>query len=244
MSEGRVLLFKVTLVVLVGLSIKPLWWLPCLSLAALLFSLLPRRGKEVPDWHVWHPISTSFFFHPFFGRFSRWVRYRKIIGGDSTMVIPTREGAVIVTLDLSKNDLETLLHFVWIRSLLASLQGRPKKLIRKALETVRRFSDRIEIAYLLGSFSGLEAEWWSAGCFVVVWRQGLRCQGKVLPTAGKAFWRVRGRKELWVFGTDGLAPYLPELLDFLSRKDSPQTFAQSVPRTDDMTVCWLDDVPK
>lgn len=239
MTDWRILAFYVTILALVLLSGKPLWWLPCLSLMALLLSLPSRRRVHAFDWHEWHPVLATLVINPLTERLFRWVRYRKIIGGDSLMCVPTSEGNALILIDLSKNDLDTLLHFVWVRSVLAVLHGCPKGMLVRTLERLRQNSDRVEVTYLVVTVKGNDAEWQSAGCFGLTWHNGVVSQTRVLPTLGRTFWQTRRQGGVWSMTTDSVAPYLQAFVKSLAEDGSPERFVRSLPREDDLTVVWL-----
>src|SRR5579885_2367806 len=133
MMDKRLWIVNLALLGMLALSVRPLWWLPLLSLAALLWGMVPPR-RSVPDWRDWHPVWATLIADPLCHRLSRWVHYRKVIGGDSLTFVLTPQGTVVVLLDLSKNDVETLLHFVWVRALLAALHGRPLPTVRRVVD--------------------------------------------------------------------------------------------------------------
>lgn len=230
--------FNATLVALVALSFKPLWWLPCLSLAVLLWAAPPRRFLS-PDWGDFHPVWATLIASPLAKTLSRWVRNRKLIGGDSLTLLPTFQGPLALLLDMSKNDVETLLCFVWVRALLATLHGRPMATVRKILASLPSLSDRVDIAYLMGKLSEREAQWESVGCFGVGWWTPVSQQTRLLPTLAKTFWRTRRKVNGWMVTTDGAAPYLSDLLQIL-RTDG--TLHDRLTRSigeDDLTVVWM-----
>ncbi len=240
MVHWRVAVFYATLLVLLVVSGKPLWWLPIGSLAFLLLTLPSKRLPPPVDWHLWHPVLTSLSALPYPAFLSRWVRYRKIIGGDSLQVLPTANGASLVLLDLSKNDVETLLHFVWARALLTRAWGAPKARLLRLLSTLSQQNQRVVISYLVAFLSPSEVEWHSNGCFGVAWfSSGTAEQKRILPTLGQAAWRARRPQGTWVFTTDGIAPHLAPLLTVLRTEDSPEPFVRTLPREDDLTVGWF-----
>lgn len=244
MMDWRIVVVNGTLLALVLLSRKPLWWLPCVSLAMLLLSVPARRKVHAVDWHTWHPVLATLLATPLNARLSRWVRYRKIIGGDSLMSVPTQKGMALVLLDLSKNDVDTLLHFVWVRGVLAALHGCPKGMLLRVLERLRQHSDRVEVTYIFGLLNDAEAEWHSAGCFGLAWDNGMTLQTKVLPTLGKAFWRTRKRWGTWWVATDSIAPHLSAFVQSFGKDGSPDPFVRSLPHDDDLTVAWFSPVLK
>jgi hypothetical protein len=235
--QWRLWLFNATLLALLSLSVKPLWWLPCLSLAAFLW-LVPSRRRPPFDWGDWHPVWATLVTTPFAKGLSRWVRHHKIIGGDSLTLISTPQGAAAVLLDLSKNDLETFLHFVWVRALLATLHGRPIATVRKILASLPSLSDRVGITYLMGKFLGREVQWESVGCFGIGWWTPVSQQTRILPTLAKTFWRTR-KVVGWIVTTDGAAPHLPSLLHALRINGTVHDGLIRSIAQDDLTVVWI-----
>lgn len=240
MLDWKVAWFYLTLLALILASGKPLWWLPLLSFVFLVLTLPRRRPLASFDWHHWHPVFSSLFatYLPF--AFSRWVRYRKIVGGDSLLILPTQRETGLLLLDLSKNDIDTFLQFVWSRALLSRSFGKPRTHLLRLLETIRRCSDRVDLSYLLGFLNLHEAEWHSAGCFGVGWFSDVaKGQIRILPTLGRTFWRVRWTNAKWVFTTDGVATHLGEVIEAINRDGSPEKFIQNLPRQDDLTIGWF-----
>ncbi len=240
MVHWRVGLFYAVLLSLLLLSGKPLWWLPVVSLGLLLLSLPSKRPTESTNWHLWHPVFASLVASPFTAFLWRWVRYRKIIGGDSLLLFPTFQGSGFVLLDLSKNDIETLLHFVWTRALLLRAWGTPERQLLRLLELLQRQNERVSLSYLVGFPRPSETDWVSAGCFGVALLDG---EGKkvlrILPTLGRVFWRTRCLQGQWLFVTDGAVPHLDTLLASLQHGLPPDPLLCALPREDDLTVGWL-----
>lgn len=236
--QWRLWLFNATLVALLMLSVKPLWWLPCLSLAAFLW-LAPSRRRLPFDWGDWHPVWSTLVATPFAKGLSRWVRHHKIVGGDSLTLIPTPQGTVAILLDLSKNDWETFLHFVWVRALLATLHGRPIATVRKLLAQLPSLSDGVDIAYLCANLSEREAQWESVGCFGIGWWTPVHQQSRILPTLAKTFWRTRKKVMGWMVTTDGAAPHLPSLLHSLRINGTLHDGLVRSITEDDLTVVWI-----
>lgn len=243
MLNWRVMAFYLSLLSLLILSGKPLWWLPLLSLALLILSFPQTRSISTIAWHHWHPVFSSLSALSNPSAFFRWVRHKKIIGGDSLILLPMRNETGLLLLDLSKNDIDTFLHFVWARTLLTRLQGSPKSRILRLLEAIRQCGRRVELSYLLGFLTLHEAEWRAAGCFGVGWfNEATNGQQQVLPALGITFWRVRRQNAKWVFTTDGVATHLREIVGELNRNGSPESFVQSLLSQDDLTIGWF--VPK
>ncbi len=243
MMDWRVGWFYLTLLALLLTSGRPLWWLPLASLALLVLTLPAKRSLAVFDWHHWHPVFSSLLATRFPSAFSRWVRYGKIIGGDSLFLFPVQRKTGLLLLDLSKNDIDTFLHFLWLRTLLSNSWDKPKSHLLRLLEVVRQCSDRVDLSYLLGFLNSQEAEWHSVGCFAVGWFSvGLKGQKRILPTLGRTFWRVRRTNANWVFTTDGVATHLDDVIETIDRDSSPEKFVQNLPRQDDLTIGWF--VPK
>ncbi|MCX7969716.1 MAG: hypothetical protein N3B10_14680 [Armatimonadetes bacterium] len=240
MLDWRVVWFYLALLALILLSGKPIWWLPVVSFAFLVLTFPRKRSFPAFDWHHWHPVFSSLSAALYPSVFSRWVRYRKIIGGDSLLVIPTQRENGLLLLDLSKNDIDTFLQFVWTRALLARSWGKPRTHFLRLLEVIRQFNDRVDLSYLLGFLNLKEAEWHGAGCFGVGWFSVVAMgQRRILPTLGRTFWRVRRTNTNWVFTTDGLATHIDEVIEAISRDGSPEKFIQDLPRQDDLTIGWF-----
>lgn len=240
MLNWRVLGFYLTLLVFLLTSGKPLWWLPLGSLALLVLSSPSKHFSVAPDWHHWHPIFASFDASPLTAFVSRWVRYKKIIGGDSLLLLSAQGEFGLLLLDLSKNDLETFLHFVWSKNLLARFCNRPKSQLLRLLEDVRKCSDRVDLSYLVGFLKPREAEWHSLGCFGIGWyRGGRKGQHRILPSLGRTLWRVRGDNINWVFTTDGIAEHIDKVIEDLCNGISPDELIQNLPRKDDLTIGWF-----
>jgi len=230
------LLFLVT-------SGKPLWWLPLGSLTLLILTLPSKQSITTFDWHNWHPVFASLAASPLSVPLSRWVRYKKIVGGDSLLPLPTCSEFGVLLLDLSKNDLDTFLHFIWARNLLTHAWGQPKPHLLRLLEVTRKGSDRVDLSYLVGFLNPKEAEWHSVGCFGIgCFSEGKQKQSRILPTLGRTLWRARKDNAYWVFTTDGIAEHLGRLIDDLCGGKSIDEFIQTLPRQDDLTVGWI--VPK
>ncbi len=224
-------------------SAKPLWWLSLISLALFILSFRTQRRFAMPNWNDWHPVFVTLIRSDLAPNLWRWVRYKKITGGDCVLLLPFKRQIGLLLLDLSKNDLETFLHFVWARALLTYGWNRTKGQILKLLETVRQCSSRVDLSYLLGFISPNEAEWQSVGCFGIAWFNELIIgQQRVLPTLGRSFWKTRKIGVNWVFTTDGVAPYLLDVTNSLKQDGSPERVILSLPRQDDLTVGWF--VPK
>lgn len=240
MLDWRVAWFYLTLLVLILLSGKPILWLPLVSFAFLVLTMPKKRALAAFDWHHWHPVFSSLFAVPMLPAFSRWVRYRKIIGGDCLLILPTQRETCLLLLDLSKNDIDTFLQFVWSRALLSRLCGRPKTHLLRVLEVTRQFSDRVDLSYLLGFLNAHEAEWHSAGCFGVGWfSAAMKGEVRILPMLGRTFWRVRRTNTNWVFTTDGVATHLDGVIEAINCDGSPERFVQNLPRQDDLTIGWF-----
>ncbi len=240
MLDWKVAWFYLTLLALIFTSGKPILWLPLVSFAFLVSTLPGRRSIASFDWHHWHPVFSSLFATHLPSALYRWVRYRKIVGGDSLLILPTQRETGLLLLDLSKNDIDTFLQFVWTRTLLSRSCGKPKVHLLRLLEAVRRYSDRVDLSYLLGFLNSREAEWHSAGCFGVGWfREVAKGQVRILPTLGRTFWRVRRTNVNWVFTTDGVATHLAEVIEAINRDGSPEKFIQNLPRQDDLTIGWF-----
>lgn len=232
--------FYLSLMALLLTSSKPLWWLPLLSLVIFVLSFPVRQIKTVPNWQDWHPVFMTLVFSPLAAKLYRWVRYKKITGGDFLMLLPLSRESGLLLLDLSKNDLETFLHFVWLKALVAYGWNRSKSQLLKLLEIVRQCSDRVDLSYLVGFFSQNEANWQSVGCFGVSRSDSLmKVQKQILPTFGRTLWKARGRNVNWVFTTDGVATYLSEVVEFISRNGSPEGLIANLSRQDDLTVGWF-----
>jgi len=240
MWDWRIKVLYLVLVALLVTNGKPLWWLPIGSLGLLLFAFAPRPSASPVDWHVWHPVSTSLSVTPLVSRLSRWVRYRKVIGGDSLLFVPTAQGTAVLLVDLSKNDLETLLHFVWLRALLALAWGRPKSCLLRLLQGLHRQRRRVEVTYLLGFLAPSGVEWRSVGCFGLARMKGrARVDMRSTSAYGKTLWRSRDWWSDWLFVTDGALPYLAQLIEAVQRDGTPEIFLRHLPREDDLTVGWF-----
>ena len=150
MMDWRVVGFYLMLLALILASGKPLWWFPLISLAFLVLTFQKRRSLASFDWHHWHPVFSSLFATNLPFAFSRWVRYGKIIGGDSLVILPTQREICLLLLDLSKNDIDTFLQFVWSRTLLPRSCCKSKNHLLRLLETIRQCSDRVDLSYFLG----------------------------------------------------------------------------------------------
>ena len=240
MTDWKVVGFYLTLLALIALSGKPLWWLPLASLILLVLTLPRKRAFSTLDWHHWHPVFYSLSATEASPALSRWVRFSKIIGGDSLLVLPSQRETGLLLLDLSKNDIDTFLQFVWSRSLLSRACGKPKRHLLRLLEVIRQQSRRVDLSYLLGFLSPREVEWHSVGCFGVGWFNAMaKGEKRILPTLGRTLWRVRRGDVNWVFTTDGVAAYLDEIVEAISLDGSPEKFVQNLPRQDDLTVGWF-----
>ena len=240
MMDWRVAWFYLTLLALMLTSGKPIWWLPISSLALLVLTFPKRRPFPTFDWHYWHPVLSSLLATHFPSAFSRWVRYKKIIGGDNLLVLPTQSETGLLLLDLSKNDIDTFLQFVWSHALLSRACGKPKPHLLKLLEVIRQCNNRVDLSYLLGFLKPHEAEWHSAGCFGLGWFNATgRGQKRILPTLGRTFWRIRQTGANWVFTTDGVANHLDDIIETINRDGSPERFIVNLPRQDDLTIGWL-----
>lgn len=240
MMDWRVIGFYLSLLALILASGKPLWWFPLASLALLVLTLRRGHPSFSFDWHYWHPVFSSLFATNLPSAFSRWVRYRKIIGGDSLLILPTRQEICLLLLDLSKNDIDTFLQFVWSRNLLSRSCGEPKSHLLRLLEVIRQSSERADLSYLVGFLNLREVEWHSVGCFGVGWFSAMaKGQVKILPTLGRTLWRVRRDNANWVFTTDGVATHLEEVIEAINNDGSPERFVQNLPRQDDLTIGWF-----
>lgn len=159
------------------------------------------------------------------------------------MLLPAKGEIWLLLLDLSKNDLETFLHFVWAKALVVYGWNRSKSQLLRLLETLRQCSDRVDLSYLIGFIRQNEAEWKSIGCFGVGWFNSLiKGQKRILPTLGRTFWKARRTNVNWVFTTDGIASYLSEVIESINQNGSPEHLISNLPRQDDLTVGWF--VPK
>ncbi|MFA0735919.1 MAG: hypothetical protein OGMRLDGQ_002419 [Candidatus Fervidibacter sp.] len=241
MMNWKVLVFYLTLLLFLVTSGKTLWWLPLGSLVLLILTLPSKRITVAFDWHHWHPVFASLAAFPFGLIFSRWVRYKKIIGGDSLFPLPTCSEFGVLLLDLSKNDLDTFLHFIWTRNLLTHAWGQPKPHLLRLLEVTRKGSDRVDLSYLVGFLTSKEVEWHSAGCFGIgFFGEGTKKQSRILPTLGQTVWRVRRENAYWVFTTDGVAENIDRVIDELRAGKSLDEFIQTLPRQDDLTIgCFV-----
>ncbi len=239
----RIWVFYCAMLVLLLTSVKPIWWLPLASLTLLVLSFPPKVKSVAPNWHDWHPVFASLVSTPLSPNLSRWVRYGKITGGDWLILLPTRNGIGLLLLDLSKNDLDTFLHFIWARALLNFRWNHSKSQLLRLMEDIRQCSERVDLSYLIGFLDRNETEWQSVGCFGVGWFNIVtKGQQRILPTLGRTFWRTRRMGACWVFTTDGIAPYLSEVMETIIRDGSPESLIANLPRQDDLTVGWF--VPK
>jgi len=240
MMNWKVIGFYLALLLIMLASGKPLWWLPLGSLALLILTLPSKQSITAFDWHHWHPVFASLASSPLGALLSRWVRYKKIVGGDSLLPLPTCSEFGVLLLDLSKNDLDTFLHFIWARNLLTYAWGQPKPHLLRLLEVTRKGSDRVDLSYLVGFLSPKEAEWHSVGCFGIgCFSEGTQKQSRILPTLGRTLWRARRDNDYWVFTTDGIAEHLGRLIDDLCSGKSIDEFIQTLPCQDDLTVGWF-----
>ncbi|MCS7266191.1 MAG: hypothetical protein NZ805_15340 [Armatimonadetes bacterium] len=235
--------FYLTLLILLLTTSNPIWWLPLLSLALFALSFPPKRKIAVSEWHHWHPVFMTLVYSNLAPNLSRWVRYSKITGGDCLILLPTKRDLGLLLLDLSKNDLDTFLHFVWTRALIAYGWNHTKCQLLRLLENSRQISNRVDLSYLLGILSQNDAEWQSAGCFGVGWfNKNVKGQHQILPTLGRSFWKTRRNGVYWVFTTDGVAPYLTDVIESMRRDVSPEVLILTLSREDDLTLGWF--VPK
>ncbi|MCS7224206.1 MAG: hypothetical protein NZ959_06590, partial [Armatimonadetes bacterium] len=238
--DPRLLIGWMAVCLLIALSAEPLFWLPVLSLCLLLISFLKEPTKRAPTQSPIHPVATLPFGTGKDLLWNRWVTFKKVIGGDSLSLIPTTNGAMIALLDLSKNDLETLIHFLWVRSLLSGAKGSLKKELITELERLTRFVKRVDMAYLIGDFSGREVEWHSSGPFILAWKRGKLAKVWVVPQMSRRHWRTRTAVDQWLMATDGLLPHLEDLRKVLEAGYPVEEWIRDLRTADDLTVCWLN----
>jgi len=243
MMNWKVVGLYLALLFLLVTAGKPLWWLPLGSLVLLVLTFPLKRPAADFDWQLWHPVFATLFASPANATLSRWVRYKKVVGGDSLIPFMAHSGSGILLFDLSKNDLETFLHFVWTKNLIVNAWGQPKPHLLRLLEVIRSCGDRVGLSYLAGFLSPKETEWHSVGCFGIGWfDERANGQPRILPTLGRTFWRVRRSGVHWVFTTDGIAEHIAKVMDDLRTGGSPEDFVQKLSRQDDLTIGWI--VPK
>ncbi len=220
---------------------KTILWLPLLSATVLLLSLVKSRKEGTPVTDFPHPVGQLPLCPNLNQVWSRWVSFKKVIGGDSIALLPDGRSFRAVFLDLSKNDLETLIHFLWIRSTLVSGQGRSGRGFVRQLEPIRRLSRRVEVSYLIADARAREGEFYTTGPFLVAFGKGLIYQTAVLPQGNLLRRRWRGASQRWLVATDGLLPYHRDIAAALTRHSSFEEWIRTLQTADDVTVCWWQD---
>lgn len=108
MMNWKVVGLYLALLFLLVTAGKPLWWLPLGSLVLLVLTFPLKRPAADFDWQLWHPVFTTLLASSLNATLSRWVRYKKVVGGDSLIPLMALGRSGILLFDLSKNDLETL----------------------------------------------------------------------------------------------------------------------------------------
>jgi len=108
MMNWKVVGLYLALLFLLVTAGKPLWWLPLGSLVLLFLTFPLKRPASDFDWQLWHPVFATLFASPANATLSRWVRYKKVVGGDSLIPFVAHGGSGILLFRLEQKRLRNL----------------------------------------------------------------------------------------------------------------------------------------